>query len=187
AAEVRAVRDVPDEVRRAVHWPLWYQAEPRERGIPVSNEAATTLLLPNGVELSYADQGQRSAPTLVLVPGPLDSWRSYQPVLERLPPSIRTVAVSPGRPRDSAPPGDGRWALAAAVLDLLDGLAVERAVLAGHSGSCLVVRRVAIDHPERVAGLVLEASPTTLRGDPGLTEFVESVVSGLEDPIDPDL
>jgi pimeloyl-ACP methyl ester carboxylesterase len=44
---------------------------------------------------------------------------------------------------------------------------------------------VAIDHPERVAGLVLEASPTTLRGNPHLTEFLESVVSKLEDPIAP--
>ena len=69
---------------------------------------------------------------------------------------------------------------------LLDALEVERAVLAGHSGSCLVVRRVAIDRPERVAGLVLEASPTTLRGHAGLAAFVLSVVSGLHDPIDLD-
>lgn len=68
---------------------------------------------------------------------------------------------------------------------LLDALNIEHAVLAGHSGSCLIVRRVAIDHPERVAGLVLEASPTTLRGHPGLTEFVESVVFGLPDSIEP--
>jgi Bacterial protein of unknown function (DUF899)/Alpha/beta hydrolase family len=44
-------------------------------------------------------------------------------------------------------------------------------------------RRVAIDNLERVAGLVLEASPTALCGDAGLERFVESVVSGLEDPI----
>lgn len=32
---------------------------------------------------------------------------------------------------------------------------------------------------------MLEASPTTLTGDRGLTEFVEAVVSTLEDPVDP--
>ena len=69
------------------------------------------------------------------------------------------------------------------VVPLLDALGVDRAVLAGHSGSCLVARRVAIDHPERVAGLVLEASPTTLVGDTKLQRFVESVVLHLEDPI----
>ena len=46
-----------------------------------------------------------------------------------------------------------------------------------------VARRVAIDHSERVAGLVLEASPTTLVGDTRLQRFVESVVLRLEDPI----
>jgi pimeloyl-ACP methyl ester carboxylesterase len=60
-------------------------------------------------------------------------------------------------------------------------------VLAGHSGSCFVVRRVAIDHPARVAGLVLEASPTTLVGSPALRHFVDTVVTGLRDPIDPAL
>jgi pimeloyl-ACP methyl ester carboxylesterase len=74
---------------------------------------------------------------------------------------------------------------AADVPPLLDALGIERAVLVGHSGSCLVVRRVAIDHPDRVAGLVLEASPTSLRGNAGLLEFVESTVASLEDPIDP--
>ena len=59
-------------------------------------------------------------------------------------------------------------------------------MIESHSGACLVARRVALDHPERVAGLILEASPTTLRGHAGLSGFVESVVSGLEDPISPD-
>ena len=74
---------------------------------------------------------------------------------------------------------------AADVVPLLDTLSIERAVVAGHSGSCMVARRVAIDQPDRVAGLVLEASPTTLRGDAGLEGFVASIVAGLEDPVDP--
>ena len=65
---------------------------------------------------------------------------------------------------------------AADVVPFLDVLGIDRAVLAGHSGSCPMVRRVAIDQPERVAGLVLEASPTTLHGDARLEEFVETVV-----------
>ncbi len=58
-------------------------------------------------------------------------------------------------------------------------------MLVGHSGSCLVARRVALDHPVRVAGLVLEASPTSLCTD-AAHQFVNSVVMGLADPIDPD-
>jgi pimeloyl-ACP methyl ester carboxylesterase len=138
--------------------------------------------------LSHVEQGDPSGPVVLFLPGPTDSWRSYQAVLERLPSSVRAIAVSQRGHGDSAKPATGYRVedFAGDVVPFLDGLGVERAVLAGHSGSCLVARRVAIDHPERVAGLVLEASPTTLRDDPGLEEFVTSVVAGLDDPIDPE-
>lgn len=147
----------------------------------------STVTLETGLTLSYAEHGDRAGPVLVLVPGPTDSWRSYEPVLERLPPSIRGIAVSQRGHGDSDKPVTGYRVddFAADLVPMLDALGIEQAVLAGHSGSCLVVRRVAIDRPERVAGLVLEASPTTLGGDARLAGFVESVVSGLEDPIDP--
>jgi pimeloyl-ACP methyl ester carboxylesterase len=148
-----------------------------------------TATLTSGLKLSYAEQGDRSGPALVLLPGPTDSWLSYLPVLDRMPPSIRAVAVSQRGHGDSDKPDTGYRVehFAADVVPFLDDLGIERAVLAGHSGSCLVARRVAIERPERVAGLVLEASPTTLRGDAGLEQFVASVVSKLVDPIDPAL
>lgn len=148
----------------------------------------STIRLPGGLTLSFAEQGDQSGPALVLLPGPTDSWRSYEPVLEALPLWFRTIAVSQRGHGDSDKPRTGYRVqdFASDVVPLLDALDVERAVLAGHSGSCLVVRRIAIDRPERVAGLILEASPTTLRGHPGLAAFVTSVVSELHDPIDPD-
>ncbi len=151
--------------------------------------AVSTVTLGSGITLSYATNGDGSGPAaVVLLPGPTDSWRSYEPVFDQLPSSIRAIAVSQRGHGDSDKPATGYRVedFAADVVPLLDGLGIERAVLAGHSGSCLVARRVAIDHPERVGGLVLEASPTTLSGDEGLTAFVESVVSSLQDPIDPD-
>ena len=143
------------------------------------------VTLASGLRLSYADQGAAADPALVLLPGPTDSWRSYQPVLDRLPRELRTVSVSQRGHGDSDKPDDGYRVedFAADVAPLLDACGIERAVLAGHSGSCLVARRVAIDHPDRVAGLVLEASPTTLRDDARLLDFVDGVVSKLEDPI----
>jgi pimeloyl-ACP methyl ester carboxylesterase len=101
---------------------------------------------------------------------------------------VHTVAVSQRGHGESDRPetGYGVEDFAADVVGLLDALAIERAVLAGHSGSCLIARRVALDHPERVAGLILEASPETLRDDAKLRGFVESVVSSLRDPISPD-
>ncbi len=87
---------------------------------------------------------------------------------------------------DKPESGYGVEDFAADVVALLDALSIERAVLAGHSGSCLVVRRAALDHPNRVAGLILEASPTTLCNNANLIQFVESVVANLSDPIDPE-
>jgi non-heme chloroperoxidase len=149
---------------------------------------ASTVTVEGGLTLSCAVQGDRAGPVLVLLPGPTDSWRSYEPILGRLPSSIRAIAVSQRGHGDSDKPTIGYRVedLAADVVLFLDALGIERAVLAGHSGSCLIARRVAIDSPERVSGLVLEASPTTVRGVAGLEGFVESVVSGLKDPIDPD-
>ena len=149
--------------------------------------AVSSVALETGITLSCAAVGDRFAPVVILLPGPTDSWRSYESVLDQLPSSVRAIAVSQRGHGDSDKPPTGYRVedFAADVPLLLDALGVERAVLAGHSGSCLTVRRVAIDHPERVAGLALEASPTTLRGNAALTDFVESVVSTLQDPIEP--
>ncbi|HMK11529.1 MAG TPA: alpha/beta hydrolase [Acidimicrobiales bacterium] len=153
-----------------------------------SAEVGVVAIRP-GLTLSYAAQGDPSRTAVVFLPGPTDSWRSYAPVLERLPSSTRAIAVSQRGHGDSAKPPNG-YAIAdfaGDVVPLLDALGVDQAVLAGHSGSSPVVRRVALDDPGRVAGLVLEASPTTLRGNAGLHTFIDSVVSTLQDPIDRDL
>jgi pimeloyl-ACP methyl ester carboxylesterase len=149
--------------------------------------AGSSVTVGGGLTLSYTERGDGSELALVLLPGPTDSWRSYQPVLQQLPLSVRTIAVSQRGHGDSDKPTAGYRVedFAADVPPLLDALGIERAVLVGHSGSCLVARRVAIDHPNRVAGLVLEASPSTLHDDPRLTEFIETVVSSLADQIDP--
>jgi len=148
----------------------------------------SSVTLDSGLTLSYSGKGARSSPTVVLLPGPTDSWRSYQPVLERLPHPVHTIVVSQRGHGESDKPENGYRVedFATDVVGLLDALAIEQAVLAGHSGSCFVARRVALDHPERIAGLLLEASPLTLRPDARLVDFVESVVSNLNDPISPD-
>jgi non-heme chloroperoxidase len=149
---------------------------------------ASTLSLRSGLTMAYAEQGGASELPLVLLPGPTDSWRSYEPALDHLPSSIRAVALSQRGHGDSDKPAAGYRIedFAADVPEALDALDIERAVLVGHSGSCLVARRVALDHPERVAGMVLEASPTTLRDDPRLEELIGSVISRLTDPVDPE-
>lgn len=145
------------------------------------------VVIDDEVTLSFWERGVGGS-AVVLLPGPTDSWRSYQPILGLMADDLRVVAVSMRGHGDSSKPPTGYRIedLASDVVPLLDALHIDRAVLAGHSGSCLVARRVALDHPSRVAGLFLEASPTTLRGDENLAQFVETVVSGLSEPIDPE-
>ena len=146
----------------------------------------STVTLRTGVTLSYVEQGSGPGAPIVCLPGPTDSSVSYEAVLDALPSSVRAVAVSPRGHGDSTKPAHGYRVedFAADVVPLIDALDIGRAVLVGHSGSCLVARRAAIDHPDRVAGLVLEASPTTLAGDPKLETFVAELLSELTDPID---
>ncbi len=146
------------------------------------------ITLDSGLTLSYWRQGDVGDPTVMFLPGPTDSWRSYQPILDAVPPHTAVVSVSLRGHGDSSKPSSGYGIedLASDVVPLLDALAIERALLVGHSGSCLIARRVALQAPDRVAGLVLEASPTTMRGDPELLEFVNSVVANLSEPIDVD-
>lgn len=164
-------------------------AQPKStlRGAPYS-PYMPEVTLASGLTLSYADQGDPSGPAVLMLPGPTDSWRSYQPVLGLLPHDVHAIAVSQRGHGESGKPEMGYRVedFAGDVVPLLDALGIERAVLVGHSGSCFFARRVALDRPDRVAGLLLEASPTTLRDNPQLLAFVGSVVSELDDPISPD-
>jgi pimeloyl-ACP methyl ester carboxylesterase len=138
--------------------------------------------------LSYVRQGDAVESAVLLLPGPTDSWRSYQPVLAHLPRETYAVSMSQRGHGESDKPERGYAVedFAADVVSFLDALGIARAVLAGHSGSCFAARRVALDRPDRVAGLFLESSPTTLRRDPALVGSLESVISKLDDPITPD-
>ena len=68
--------------------------------------------------------------------------------------------VPPGRGPALDPPALDPPALATRLLERLDGLAVGRAVLLGHSASCQVVVEAARQDPARVAAAVL-VGPTT--------------------------
>jgi len=109
-------------------------------------------------------------------------------ILRALPPGTPAVAVSQRGHGDSDKPrsGYGVAAFATDTVQLLDALDIEKAVLVGHSGSCFTARRVALDHPTRIAALVLEASPMTLVGNADLEGFVNEVVADLRDPISAD-
>lgn len=145
--------------------------------------APTKIALSTQVGLSLVDLGdRRSEDVLVLLPGLSDSWRSYEAVLPHLPRSIRTIAVSQRGHGDSEKP-QTHYSVRDYVADLqalLNALGVRHAVVAGHSSASVVARRFALDHPERVAGLVLEGSFVNLAGVP---EEIRAKFRALTDPI----
>jgi non-heme chloroperoxidase len=143
-----------------------------------------TARLASGPRVHYAEQGDRGGKPIVLLPGYTDSWFSYSRVLPRLPPRYHAYALDQRGHGDSERP-DCCYAVedfAADVVAFLDAVGVERASLVGHSASCLVARRVAEAHPERVARLVLLGSPQSL-GDNQEELELQAAVRALQDPV----
>jgi pimeloyl-ACP methyl ester carboxylesterase len=127
--------------------------------------------------LWYAETGSRAhpgRPPLALVHGAGGSHLDWPGTLRRVE-GWRVLALDlPGHGR-SAPPGrESVEGYAADVRALLDALEIERAVLCGHSMGGAVSQTIALDHPARVAGLVLIATGAKLRAAPALLEAFAS-------------
>ena len=138
----------------------------------------------SAVHLPFLAQGDSEAVPVVLLHGLSDSWRSFEPLLPHLH-SVRAIAVTQRGHGDAPKPDDGYdvATLAADVAGVLDDAGVDRAVVVGHSMGSIVATRMAIDHPERVSGLVLMAAKPTF-DVPDLQEFLASAEM-FEDPVDP--
>jgi pimeloyl-ACP methyl ester carboxylesterase len=68
---------------------------------------------------------------------------------------------------------------------LLDVLAIRRATIVGHSMGASVAQRLALDHPDRVQGLVLIGAFAALGRNLELAAFGKGSMLTLTDPIDP--
>jgi non-heme chloroperoxidase len=141
------------------------------------------LTLASGRQLRYATRGADLSIAVVFVHGWPDSWRSFEPVLDALPPTTSAVSVSLRGFGGSDAPPDGYTPddFAADVCELVDDLGVTSAVFVGHSMGTLVVQRLAASHPEMVAGLVLIGGFNQLPDD--VFNDVWSAVQHLTDPI----
>ncbi len=110
---------------------------------------------------AYALHGPEAGPPAVLIHGlGLRSgiWEAHLPALAA---ERRVVAYDLwGHGESAALPGPASLALfAGQLLGLLDHLGIPRAALVGFSLGGMINRRVAIDAPERVAGLAILNSP----------------------------
>jgi pimeloyl-ACP methyl ester carboxylesterase len=136
------------------------------------------------MRLWYAETGRRAhpgRPPLVLVHGAGGSHLDWPGTLRRVE-GWRVLALDLPRHGRSAPPGrESIEGYATVVRALLDALEIEQAVLCGHSMGGAVCQTVALDHPARVAGLVLIATGAKLRVAPGLLEaFANNPAAALD-------
>jgi pimeloyl-ACP methyl ester carboxylesterase len=155
-----------------------------ERGEPIAS--ISSVALSTGVTLPYVAQGDPDGVPVVLLHGGTDSWRSFEPVLPFLPSSIRAFALTQRGHGDASRPAAGYHPrdFAADVAAFLDSQGLESAVVAGHSMGSTVALRFALDYPQRTRGLVPMGTFVRYCTNPVITEFWETVITPLRDPIE---
>lgn len=151
-----------------------------------SPSVVKSITLRNGVTLQYVEHGEPTGVPVVLLHGYSDSWRSYEPVLPYLPPSIRAFAVTQRGHGDSDRPESGYAPrdFAVDVAQFADALGLTRLILVGHSMGSTIAQRFAIDDPDRTLGVVLIGSFVDFAGNPAVAGL-RDVVASFTDPVDP--
>lgn len=146
-----------------------------------------SVYLSTGVSLEYVEQGRPHGIPLILIHGITDSWRSFEQVLRHLPPTIRAFALSQRGHGESSRPdtGYGCGDMSEDLRAFMDALRLPTAVVVGHSMSATVAQRFAVDHQDRLAGLVLTGAFSTHRQTAAMREFVNTDIARLKDPVDP--
>jgi pimeloyl-ACP methyl ester carboxylesterase len=150
----------------------------------VATRTEGTLRLTTGISTGYTESGDPDGlPALLLLHAWAESRRSFAILGPLLPPWLRTIAIDlrGHGEADKLLTGYELPTLAADVVAAMDALDLPDAVLVGASSGGYVAQQVAVDHPRRVAGLVLAGSPRDLRGVKPFAAEIER----LRDPVDP--
>lgn len=141
-----------------------------------------------GITLEYVEQGRRApqAETIILLPGYLDSWHSYERDLPLIPNRYHVYALSMRGQGDSSKPTCcyTQADFAADIDAFMAVMGIDQATVVGHSMGTLVARKVALMYPQRVARLALIGpSPLAVDGPTltGLNEVVQSLTV-LDEP-----
>ncbi len=124
----------------------------------------------DGVRLHYQDKG--TGTPLVLLHGFTSSTYSWKDVFEPLAKNFRVIAIDlKGFGFSEKPDGDyTRRAQAVLVSHLLDHLSIEKTWMCGNSMGGEVALNVALQNPQRVAGLILiDSAGVNVNGGGSLT------------------
>ena len=147
---------------------------------------AERIVVRDGVRLAIAEAGE--GPAVLLMHGLTATRRHVVMGSQALERGGHRVLAHDARGHGASSPavtpgGYGYEELAADALAVLDDASVERAVLAGASMGAHTALRVALGHPERVAGLVLitPAYDPSMHGDAVSLERWDALSDGLRE------
>jgi pimeloyl-ACP methyl ester carboxylesterase len=137
------------------------------------------------VRLEYVETGHPNGLPVVFLHGVTDSWTSFEGTMERLPESIRAIAVSQRGHGNSSRPAAGYSMeyFSRDVRHFMDALELPAAVIVGHSMGGFVAQRFTAEHPDRTKGVVLMGTAPGMARNPVVRDMV-SALDGMVDPID---
>jgi len=97
-------------------------------------------------------------------------------VFPHLPSSIRALAITARGHGDSSRLASGYpyTRMAEDVRAFMNAMELPAAVVVGHSMGASVARRLALEHPSRVAGLVLAGASASIEGNPAVQTLVDA-------------
>jgi pimeloyl-ACP methyl ester carboxylesterase len=115
------------------------------------------LRLAGGTELSFLTAGKASNPAVLLLHGFPSSARTFREVIPGLAEVAYVIAPDlPGHGESDVLPATSFAAFGAAIAELLDQLRVGRAFIYLHDFGAPVGFHIALEAPERVAGLIIQ-------------------------------
>lgn len=144
------------------------------------------LRLRDGLALEYAEHGERGrGPTLLMLHGITDSWRSFEPVLPHLPPTQHAIALTQRGHGGSDKPAAGYRTrdFAADAAAFVRALGLGRVIVVGHSMGAANALRLAIDHPELVHGVVAAGAFASFSDKADLAAWIARDIAPLADPV----
>ena len=138
-----------------------------------------------GARLHVVEIGPHDAPPIVMLHGASSNLEVMRPLAERLSRTHRVVLIDrPGHGwstrekfSDSTPQPQARM-----IAETLQKLGLEPAIFVAHSWSGALALRIALDHPDRVAGLVMLA-PVAYPWPGGVSQYNYAVTTPVIGPL----
>jgi pimeloyl-ACP methyl ester carboxylesterase len=138
----------------------------------------------NNGELFITESPEKDSTPLILIHGASATHHDWDRLRENLSDSNVMALDLPGHGESG---GDSRQSIrnyARDVISLLDALDIPRAIFGGHSMGGGITQTLALDYPERVAGIILMATGAKLSVHPLIIDRAKTEVKAVAELLD---